>query len=151
EEGNYRPLKTAPTLARGWMSRAERVDEFLSHLDAIYPGVFATWIAYDAGIHAPTPLRQTLDRQTGIYRFAGAITDQMANRIMRETCARGCIRQIAWPIDDTCAVSKLKGSRRFIPSICTEACTFAVSETRRLAKEAYDKANAPAGAEELRS
>ncbi|MDF1862940.1 MAG: DR2241 family protein [Verrucomicrobiales bacterium] len=139
----YRPLKTAPNLKCGWVTRSPDSENFLKKLDAIYPGVFATWVAYDLGEHDPTPLRSTLERQTGMYKFAGSITDQMANEIMRETCGKGCLRQIAWPIDDRCPVSRLTGSPRVIPVICTEACTFAVSEARRLVKEAYEKENAP--------
>lgn len=143
-EGEYRPLKTSPTLRCGWITRTDCPSEFLKRLDAIYPGVFATWIAYSKGELDPVPLRDTLERQTGMYRFAGAIDDQMANRIMRELCSPGCIRKIAWPIDSRCAVSRLKSGKRSIPVICTEACTFAVSEARRLAREAYDRENAPA-------
>lgn len=143
KEGEYRPLKTAPTLAMGWKTEAEDSVHFLACLDAIYPGVFATWVAYEKGSHDATPLRNTLDRQTGMYRFAGSITDPMANQIMRELCSPGCLRKIAWPIDDNCPVSRLKRSKRSIPVICTEACTFAVTKARALVKEAYDKANAP--------
>lgn len=138
----YRPLKTAPTLKCGWSTECEAPDEFLKRLDAIYPGVFATWVAYDNGTYDPVSLRKTLDRQTGMYRFAGSITDQMANRIMREVCSPGCIRKIAWSIDDQCAVSRLKRNKRSVPVICTEACTFAVGQARELVKEAFDKANA---------
>lgn len=140
--GEYRPLKTAPSLRTGWKTTSPDAASFLKKLDAIYPGVFATWVAYERGEHDPTPLRTTLDRQTGMYKFAGSITDRMANEIMRSTCAKGCIRQIAWPIDDQCAVSRIKGNSKSIPVICTEACTFAVSEARRLAREAYEKENA---------
>lgn len=141
-EGEYRPLKTAPTLRDGWITQCEAPSEFLARLDAIYPSLFATWVAYDAGALDPAPLRETLDRQTGMYKFAGSITDQMANEIMRSTCGKGCLRLIAWPIDDSCPVSRLKAPQNTLPLICTEACTFAVSEARRLAKEAYEKANA---------
>lgn len=142
--GEYRPLKTAPTLKGGWKTATNCAAEFLKRLDALYPGVFATWIAYHCGRHLPTPLRDTLDRQTGMYRFAGSITDQMANQIMRETCSKGCLRKIAWPISGDAPVSQLKPAKNSIPVICTEACTFAVSEARRLVKEAYDRANPPA-------
>jgi sirohydrochlorin cobaltochelatase len=140
----YRPLKTAPTLKGGWKTSTDSAAEFLKRLDCIYPGVFATWIAYHRGTHHPTPLRDTLDRQTGMYRFAGSITDQMANQIMRDTCSAGCLRKIAWPISNEAPVSRLKPGMKSIPVICTEACTFAVSEARKLVKEAYDKANPPA-------
>lgn len=141
--GAYRPLRTAPTLRRGWFTATADPGEFLRRLDAIYPGVFATWAAYDRGELDPVPLRETLERQTGMYRFAGSISDAMANRIMRDLCGKGCLRQIAWPIDSRCPVSRLTRHPRVIPMICTEACTFAVSEARRLAREAYDRDNAP--------
>ncbi|MEM9017213.1 MAG: DR2241 family protein [Verrucomicrobiota bacterium] len=144
EGGEYRPLKTAPTLRKGWQIESKNAADFLRKLDAIYPGAFATWIAYRDGQHEATPFRETLDRQTGIDSFAEAITDQMANRIMREICNRGCLRTIAWPIDRTSPVSRLHGNRSTIPVICTEACTFAISEAKRLAKEACEKANRPA-------
>ncbi|MEX2579792.1 MAG: DR2241 family protein [Verrucomicrobiales bacterium] len=142
-DGDYRPLKTAPTLRGGWKTECGDAGEFLKRLDAVYPGVFATWIAYDRGELDPVPLRRTLDRQTGMYRRAGTITDQMANQIMRNLCSPDCIRKIAWPIDDDCAVSRITAKPGAIPVVCTEACTLAVSEARRLAKEAYDKINAP--------
>jgi len=142
--GAYRPLKTAPTLKTGWKTGCTGAAEFLKRLDAIYPAVFATWVAYDKGEHTSTSLRKTLDRQTGMYRFAGTITDQMANRMMRELCFPGCLRKIAWPINDESPVSRIKPQAHSIPLICTEACTFAISAARALAKEAYDKANPPA-------
>ena len=144
-EGEYRPLKTAPTLRSGWVTECEDAKEFLARLDAIYPALFATWVAYSRNDLTPVPLRETLDRQTGMYRRAGAITDQMANQIMRGLCSKGCVRKIAWPIDARCAVGRLPKRAHRIPAICTEACTFAVSEARRLVKEAYDAANAPEG------
>ncbi|MDF1656468.1 MAG: DR2241 family protein [Verrucomicrobiales bacterium] len=143
-ENMYRPLKTAPNLKGGWKTTAASASDFLRRLDCIYPGVFATWIAYHRRSHDPTPLRDTLDRQTGMYRFAGSITDQMANQIMRDTCSPGCLRKIAWPISSESPVSRLKPGMKSIPVICTEACTFAVSEARMLVKEAYEKANPPA-------
>ena len=142
--GEYRPLKTAPSLKGGWITRSSESPEFLKRLDAIYPAVFATWVAYANEEHHPTSLRRTLDRQTGMYRFAGTISDQLANRMMRELCHPGCIRKIAWPIDDMHPVSRLKAQPRAIPVICTEACTFAINAARALAKEAFEKATPPA-------
>ncbi|MDF1826072.1 MAG: DR2241 family protein [Verrucomicrobiales bacterium] len=142
--GEYRPLKTAPGLKTGWITKTPSASEFLKKLDCLYPGAFATWISYLRGKHDPTSLRDTLERQTGMYRFAGSISDQMANQIMRETCSPGCLRKIAWPISSECAVSRINPGKKSIPLICTEACTFAVSEARKLVKEAYEKANSPA-------
>ena len=142
QTGDYRPLKTAPNLKSGWFTSTADPVQFLKRLDAIYPGVFATWVSYENGDLNPTPLRSTLDRQTG-YRFAGTISDQMANRIMRELCSPGCLRKIAWPLSHLSPVSRIKRDSTSLPLICTEACTLAVGLARTLAKEAYDKENAP--------
>lgn len=146
--GEFRPLKTAPGLRSGWRTETSCPREFLRRLDAIYPGLFATWAAYHRGDLEPVPLRGTLGRQTGMYRFAGTITDDMALRLRAELCAPGCLRCIIWPID-----ASAEGDSRFeapdgeIPLLCTEACTFAVSRARELAKEAYDQANSAAPAQ----
>ncbi|MEO0414004.1 MAG: hypothetical protein AAF226_03515, partial [Verrucomicrobiota bacterium] len=89
------------------------------------------------------PLRTTLGRQTGMYRFANAIKDKHANQIMIDTCSPGCLRRIAWPINDACATGRVGAGMNEIPLLCLEACTFAVSESRRLAREEYDRLNSP--------
>lgn len=142
EHGEYRPLKTAPSLKSGWLIEESDIESFYLKIDAIYPAGFAGTVKYLEKAVDPVPLRRTLDRQTGMYQFAKNITDTQANQIMRDTCAKGCLRKIAWPLDEQCAVSHLPEPGRKIPIICLEACTFAVSEARRLAREAYDKANA---------
>ena len=134
-EGNYRPLKTAPTLRHGWQTSCDCPEEFIRRLDAIYPAVFATWVKYQKGTAPPVPLQETLSRQSGIYKNASDITDQMANQIMRDTCSLGCIRKIAWPINDQCTVSKLIAPPREIPVVCIEACSLAISEAASLAND----------------
>lgn len=138
--GGYRPLKTAPTLKGGWRTETESPQEFLARLDAIYPGVFAAWVAYEAGRIDAVPLRRTLDRQTGMYRLAGTIDDAAAARLRAELCAPGCLRRIVWPIDDTSPPAPVEPTTDSIPLLCLEACTFAVSRARELAKEARARA-----------
>ncbi len=137
--GAYRPLKTAPTLKTGWRTETGSSAEFLARLDAIYPGGFATWAAYSDGRTAAVPLRQTLDRQTGMYRLAGTIDDEDAMRLQKELCAPGCLRRIVWPIDGQTAPVAVARSSGSIPLLCVEACTLAVSRARELAKEARAK------------
>ena len=145
--GEYRPLKTAPGLKSGWITTADGAHDFLQRLDAIYPGLFATWSAYESGSLAPVPLRDTLGRQTGMYRFAGGISDEMALRLKTELCGRGCLRHIVWPIDPGSPGEHASRAAGALPLLCTEACTFAVNLARTLVKEAYDLANPPATTE----
>jgi sirohydrochlorin cobaltochelatase len=142
--GEYRPLKTAPGLKSGWITTTEGAREFLQRLDAVYPGLFATWVAYERGSLSPVPLRDTLGRQTGMYRFAGTITEEMAQRMTKELCAPGCLRCITWSFDAESPRARIERKTGTLPLLCTEACTFAVSRARELAKEAYDLANPPA-------
>lgn len=145
--GEFRPLKTAPGLRSGWITTTNCPREFLQRLDAIYPGLFATWVAYERGTLSPVPLRDTLGRQTGMYRFAGTITDEMAQRMIGELCAPGCLRCITWSFETETETDRIERSSGSVPLLCTEACTFAVSRARELAKEAYDLANPPAASQ----
>ena len=135
-DGGYRPLKTAPGLKRGWRTETGCPREFLARLDAIYPGLFAAWAAYAKGELPPVPLRRTLGRQTGMYRLANTIDDAMAERLRRELCDAGCLRQIAWPIDEGDPAETITAETGHLPLLWTEACTFAVSRARELAKVA---------------
>lgn len=135
KEGNYRPLKSAPGLRGGWSTKTDCPEQFLKRLDAIYPGIFATTTAYLEERIDPVPLRETLNRQTGMYRISGTISAGQANQIMRELCSPGCLRSIAWPIEGDSPTSRLKMRPGVLPMMCVEGCTFAVSLARKLAKK----------------
>jgi hypothetical protein len=125
-DGAYRALPTAPSLVGGWEVTTDSADEFLLFLDSIYPSVFASWVAYEKGEIEPTSLRDTLVRH-GI----DPVSDARANQVMRTVCAMGCIRTIAWPLDKSCAVSRLKAHPRSIPTICLEACPIALDAAKK--------------------
>ncbi len=144
--GEYRPLKTAPGLVGGWTTETDCPREFLKRLDAIYPGVFAAACAHAEGRADAVALRATLDRQTGMYRFAGTISDEDARRVVSEVCAAGCLRHVVWPIGVDEAPSPPPRDPGSIPLICLEACTFAVNKARELAKEAFERSQAQAQA-----
>ena len=131
EQGKHRPLKTAPGLKSGWFISQPDAESFLLFLDEIYPACFATTIHYFDDQIEPVPLRKTLERQSGMNEGAKDITANQANQILRDTCAQGCLRKVAWPLDDSCPVSRLRMSERRISLVCTEACSIFVSEAQR--------------------
>src|ERR1700752_987447 len=45
DEGNYRPLKTAPNLRRGWQLEITGEQDLIQALDFFYPGRLAVWAA----------------------------------------------------------------------------------------------------------
>jgi len=127
ESGEFRPLRTAPTLRRGWLAEPATSEELLEILDAIYPASAANWIAYESGERDPVPFRETVARQTKSRATPAELPDSVINRIMRDLCARGCLRRIGWAIDDSCPTARIRRGSREIPLVCLEACPFAIA------------------------
>src|SRR5438477_12465471 len=75
DAGNYRPLKTAPNLRRGWRLELASLEQLERALDHFYPGRLAMFAAWKDNRLISTPLRETLDRQSGMYRVASKISD----------------------------------------------------------------------------
>jgi sirohydrochlorin cobaltochelatase len=127
----YRPLKTAPNLRRGWLLALGSLEDLRLALDFIYPAALGTWLAFSQGSLEAIPLRQTLDRQTGMYRVARLVTDEQAEGAIDEICRQGCLRRRLWSIH---------GSQEVRPDssqpcvLCAEACGILVGACRAEAK-----------------
>lgn len=142
EEGNYRPLKTAPNLRRGWEMRLESLDDLRRGLDFLYPAALGTWFAFRRKELKPIDLRETLGRQTGRYRVTGLVTNEQAESAIRNRCnsATGCLRRHLWrisaevrsPFTENPAEIKVDGS---VPILCVEACNLLVADIRPIAKQ----------------
>jgi sirohydrochlorin cobaltochelatase len=150
-ERNYRPLKGAPNLRTGWELRLDSVAEVRQTIDYFYPGAFATWLAYNRGEVTPVDLRQTLARQTGMYRVTQKLTDPQAEELAGRFCQSrsGCLRTILWTVDGKAPNRYLPGSKFdpqadqlaeqreanvWIPFLCVEACNLFVAEARKIVK-----------------
>lgn len=164
DAGNYRPLKTAPNLRHGWRLQLATMEQLKRALDYFYPGRLAIFAAWKAGQLKTTPLRQTLDRQSGMYRVAAKISDAQINDVVAGFCRSdvGCLRTILWKRDRNGAVASTKlpnekfdpscdqtavCSRRpagdarashseaaAIPLLCQETCNLLVAECRKVVK-----------------
>src|SRR5204863_4919729 len=110
DTGNYRPLKTAPNLRRGWRLELATLDELRRALDYFYPGRLAVFAAWKSGRLRTTPLRDTLDRQSGMYRVAAKISDEQIDCVVGDFCRSdgGCLRTILWKRDKQGAVASTK-------------------------------------------
>jgi len=158
EAGNYRPLKTAPSLRRGWRLELAKVEELQRALDYFYPGRLAVFAAWKSGQFKTTPLRETLDRQSGMYRAAAKISDAQIDDLVANFCRSdgGCLRTILWKRDQTGAIASTKlPKEKFdpdvdqasegpwsapavtttpfatVPLLCQEACNLLVAECRK--------------------
>ncbi len=146
DAGNYRPLKTAPTLRHGWTLSVGSLAELRVALDHFYPGRLAAFFVAEQEELNTTPLRKTLERQTGMYRIAAQITDPQADELVGNFCRSdgGCLRTIFWRRDaaGTIPSSKLPPEKfeaaydqtgrheTVIPLLCQEACNLLVAEAR---------------------
>jgi sirohydrochlorin cobaltochelatase len=107
DAGNYRPLKTAPNLRHGWRLTLKTLKELRRALDYFYPGRLAVFAAWKTGRLRTTSLRETLERQSGMYRVAAKISDKQINHLVGDFCRSdgGCLRTILWKRDQRGAVS----------------------------------------------
>jgi len=110
DAGNYRSLKTAPNLRHGWRLELAYVEELRRALNYFYPGRLAIFAAWKSGYLKTTALRETLDRQSGMYRVAAIISDPQINDVVEDFCRSdgGCLRTILWKRDRNDAVASTK-------------------------------------------
>ena len=153
DAGVYRPLKSAPNLRRGWRLVAGDERALRLALDLFYPARLGAWRAFETGRLVTTPLRETLGRQTGMYRVAGKLTDEQADALVGRFCRSdgGCLRTILWKRDAAGTVPSTRlPPEKFdpahdqtgmggdgtggIPLLCQEACNLLVAEARGVVK-----------------
>jgi sirohydrochlorin cobaltochelatase len=146
--GVYRPLKGAPNLPRGWLLELATIDDLKRALDYFYPSAIATLLGYQSGTAHPVSLRQTLNRQTGMYRITRKLSDDQAKRLVKEFCRSDgkCLRTILWGLAENRAPDFLPSSksdlafdqtgqkRPALPILCLEACNLLVAAARATLK-----------------
>ena len=154
DAGVYRPLKTAPNLRHGWALILTDATAVRVALDLFYPGRVPAYIAWRRGALNTTPLRTTLERQTGMYRVAAKISDEQADELVGTFCRSdgGCLRTILWERDATRTTPfTLLPREKFdpahdqtgrnepaIPLLCQEPCNLLVAAARKVVKGESD-------------
>ena len=136
ECGRFRPLKSAPTLRRGWRIDLPNVPAVRETLDYFYPAAIGNLVRFRDGAVTPVALRETLGRQTGIYRVTSLMDDRQVSEVVRRTCREGCLRRITWTVDGRepptgSRISETPPAPNEWPVICLEGCGFLL--TRALA------------------
>jgi sirohydrochlorin cobaltochelatase len=155
DAGKYRPLKTAPNLPHGWRLELVDLGELLRALDHFYPGRLAMLAAWIEKRLSTTPLRETLDRQSGMYRVAAKISDEQVDGVVGNFCKSdgGCLRTILWKRDRHGAIPSTKlppekfepshdqtgRGENALPLLCQEACNLLVAECRKAVKGETDE------------
>jgi sirohydrochlorin cobaltochelatase len=154
DEKNYRPLKTAPDLAHGWQLQLTTLRDLRQALNYFYPGRLAALVAARNDRLATTSLRETLGRQSGMYRVAARISDAQIDEVVGNFCRSkgGCVRTILWKRDESgrepsirlpsdkydrqydqsrAALRDAQPTTAVLPLLCQEACNLLVSACRK--------------------
>ncbi len=154
DAGKYRPLKTAPNLRHGWRLIVRDLAGLRLALDLFYPGRLAAFLAWENAMLKTTSLRQTLSRQTGMYRTATRIRDEEADALVGNFCRSdgGCLRTILWKRDENGTIASTQlPTEKFdpqhdqtgvgapvVPLLCQEACNLLVAQARKIVHEGGD-------------
>jgi hypothetical protein len=155
EDGTYRFTKGQTNLKRGWVMALASAEELRQALDQFYPAALGLFIAQQNGTLEVENLRDKLNRQTGMYRFARTISDNGAQQLVQKVCgpAHQCAKHILWQIDANTPLEDSEASRyrgnpanlpahEAIPLLCREACNHFVAECRKAAKAEFEQKSA---------
>ncbi len=155
DKGEYRPLKTAPSLKRGWSLDLRNASELRQTLDHFYPAMTALWLAHLEGHLKVVPLRETLARQTGMYAASKRLLDDEGQQGVGSACAASnCLKRTLWPFAEgqplihlpveitTADMRAASGGGSEIPMLCHEACNILVAACREIVKK-RERAGAP--------
>lgn len=147
ESGAFRPLKSAPTLRRGWCLEGATKDQLHTALERLYPGAVPDWFAAAGDCPPVTGYREFTTRQTGMYRVTTTLDDAQAARAIQACCDRRfCLKRRMWSVEGLDADPP--GTPSVIP--CLEPCPVFLELARKAARlEQEDKVALSLGAGEL--
>lgn len=152
DDGHYRFTKGELTLKSGWLLRLSSAEELRQALDLFYPANVGMHFAALDGRLQIEHLRDKLNRQTGMYRFARNLSDEGAQALVKEVCGPGncCVKNILWGLDADTPLEDSEASRfdgvvgdidraKAIPLRCREACNHFVAEARKASKAEFER------------
>lgn len=154
-DGSYRFAKGQVNMKTGWVMVLENEEDLRLALDQFYPACVGLFIAQQGGGLEIETLRDKLNRQTGMYRFARSISDTGAQQLVQQICgpAHQCAKKILWKLDAETPLDDSEASRfngipgglaeaEAIPLLCREACNHFVAECRKTAKAEFESKSA---------
>ncbi|HEV2095364.1 MAG TPA: DR2241 family protein [Chthoniobacterales bacterium] len=152
DDGKYRPLKTAPNLRPGWRLELADAAAVEMAIEGFYPGRLPVFEIWRNERLMPTDLRETLHRQSGMYRIAAKISDRQIEAAVGQVCRSdgGCLRTILWRRDGSGALPAVRlpsekydpfhdqtgGGEETVPLLCPEACNILIAAAREAVKGA---------------
>ena len=97
--GEFRPLKSAPSLRRGWRMPLAGGVELEAALSRLYPGALADWRAARTARPPVTNYREFVNRQSGMYRITAKLGDAEAAEVIQRACDKKlCLKRRLWTV-----------------------------------------------------
>ena len=125
--GQFRTLRAAPDLARGWLLHCSGAVELWRALQEFYPGSLPDWFAVQNGT-PPTNYREFTARQSGMYRITQLLSDSQAANVTRAAChPRFCLKRRFWTVPGLDADGP--GMKSDLP--CLEPCAVLLELARK--------------------
>ena len=131
DEGNYRPLKTAPTLRTGWVFPNLSGGETVEAVDFFYPATVANWHREREGALDVSHWRETAERQTGIYDLVDELSGEQVQWLAESCCVDSqCLKRRMWDEDEDTELGVDRGDGEFP---CREPCSLVIAAARKWA------------------
>ncbi|WP_254543887.1 DR2241 family protein [Halomarina pelagica] len=128
ERGRYRPLKTAPTLRRGWVYPDLPSADLVRAVDFFYPATVANWHRERAGDLDVSHWRETAERQTGIYGVVEELPPEAVEWVAEACCVDSqCLKRREWDEDEATPLDAPRGDGEFP---CREPCSLVIAAAR---------------------
>lgn len=135
-EKEFRPLKSAPNLQRGWRIVVADDDALEVVLSRLYPGALADWFAAQQSPPSVTNYREYVTRQSGMYRITAMLTDAQAAQVAQSVCdAKNCLKRRLWTVPDLQPDAPTEKS--LIP--CLEPCAVLMEAARMAFRAQQEK------------
>jgi sirohydrochlorin cobaltochelatase len=127
---DFRPLRAAPNLRRGWLIHTPNLETLQLALDYIYPGELANWTLWLSTALPVTPWAETAARQSGRFNVVQQIDSAGVDDLVANVCRPNCMKQRLWHGVNP----RLNAPLDEIPLICPEACNYFVGKAREKLK-----------------
>jgi len=132
EDGDYRPLSTAPTLQSGWIFAELDAAAAVRTVDFFYPASIANWYRERVGELDVTHWAEATGRQTGIYAITEDVEGAAVDWVAEACCVDSqCLKRREWDETPSRELSVPRGQGAFP---CREPCSLVIAAARTWAK-----------------